>query len=223
MGVRPGSFAAGLSPVDRQALLAAGRRRHVDAGQVVFHDGDEPREAIVVLRGSLKITKVSRAGREALLELRGPGDLLGEMGAVDGGRRMATAVALERAEILTIPAARFRTLLLERSPIAMAVLCVLTGRLREASERQFELGTTDGLARVCRRLVELARVHGDRVPGGVLLLGPLSQQEVAEWAGVSRDGVVRALQVLRASGVVETGRQRVLIKDLDALERQAAG
>jgi CRP/FNR family transcriptional regulator, cyclic AMP receptor protein len=100
------------------------------------------------------------------------------------------------------------------------LLAVVVGRLRQASGRQLELGTDDVISRVCRRLVELASSHGEPLADGVLVRA-LSQQDLADWAGVSRDGVVRALHELREAGLVESGRGRVLIKNLAAVTERA--
>jgi CRP-like cAMP-binding protein len=80
----------------------------------------------------------------------------------------------------------------------------------------------DVVARVCRRLVELAG-QGTIVDGGVVVRSEMSQQDLADWAGVSRDGVVRALHELRNLGWVETGRRRLIIRDLDAINRRGGG
>jgi CRP-like cAMP-binding protein len=155
-----------------------------------------------------------------MLELRGPGDVLGEMSAVDGAPQSANAVAVVDVEVLAVPRARFDALRHERAGIANALLAVVVGRLRQASERQHELGTADSVVRVCRRLVELAASHGVTTPDGVVVR-MLTQQELADWAGVSRDGVVRALHELRDHGIVDSGRGKLTVKDLPALMRRA--
>ena len=78
------------------------------------------------------------------------------------------------------------------------------------------------MGRVCRRLAELAASHGEPDDDGVLIRASLSQQDLADWSGVSRDGVVRTLHELRDLGVVDSGRGRILIRDLAAI-RQRAG
>jgi len=119
-----------------------------------------------------------------------------------------------------LPASRFDELRHERAGIANALLAVVVRRLRQASGRQLELGTADSLGRVCRRLADLAASHGEPHPDGVLVR-VLSQQELADWAGVSRDGVVRALHELRDAGIVDSGRGQVVIKDLAAVTERA--
>ena len=132
-------------------------------------------------------------------------------------------MALGEVEALVVPADVFNTLLRERGGLAHQLLVTEVARLREAAGRQLELGTADVVGRVCRRLAELAASHGVPMDGGVLVRGAISQQDLADWSGISRDGVVRALGELRRLGWLDTGRQRVLIRDLDAITRRAAG
>jgi CRP/FNR family transcriptional regulator, cyclic AMP receptor protein len=216
------TFLASLDAADVEALFASGTRRRFAMGELLCREGDAGSTVVVVLEGCVKLTKTALSGRETMLELRGPGEVLGEMSIVDRAPQSANAIALDDVEVLTMDAARFDTLRHERASIANALLAVVVRRLRQASGRQLELGTDDAISRVCRRLVELASAHGERRADGTLVR-LLSQQDLADWAGVSRDGVVRALHELRTAGVIESGRGRLLIKDLAAVTARAHG
>jgi CRP-like cAMP-binding protein len=218
----PESFLGGLDDADLDALRAVASVRSYDPGAVVLREGDRPSTVLAVLRGTMKLTKIASSGREIVLELRGAGEVVGEMGAIDGQSRSASAVALGQVDVLVVPADRFNALLQERARLAHRLLVTVVTRVREAASRQLELGTADVVGRVCRRLAELAASHGETTDRGVLVRGAVSQKELADWAGVSRDGVVRALGELRALGWVETGRQRLVILNLDAVARRAA-
>jgi len=213
-------FLDGLASVDVERLFAEGVRRTVTSGEFLCREGETGAAIHIVLAGYLKLTKTAVSGRETMLELRGPGDVLGEMSVVDGGGQSANAIALGPVDVLSIGASRFNALRRERAPVANALLEVLVGRLRQASARQHELGTCDAIDRVCRRIAELARTHGESTADGILVR-VLSQQELADWAGVSRDGVVRALHELRSEGLVESGRGRLLIRDLPGVAHRA--
>jgi CRP/FNR family transcriptional regulator, cyclic AMP receptor protein len=217
------SFLGGLGAADLEALRAASRVRRYRSGELVLHEGDASRAVLAILTGTVKLTKTATSGREAVLELRGAGEVVGELGAIDGQTRSASAVALGEVEALVVPADVFNALLRERGGLAHQLLVTEVARLREAAGRQLELGTADVVGRVCRRLAELAASHGVPMDGGVLVRGAISQQDLADWSGISRDGVVRALGELRRLGWLDTGRQRVLIRDLDAITRRAAG
>jgi CRP-like cAMP-binding protein len=220
------SFLLSLSEPERSRLEGAGGRRTHRAGDVVFREGGDSDSAVVVLEGHVKIVKLSVDGRAALIELRGPGDLVGEQGVIDHATRSASVVALTDLVVLGIPADGLRELLRTEAAITNAVLETVVARLRRASLRQLELGTFDGVSRVCARLVELSERFGRPAAvgrAGIVIDSPLSQQELADWVGLSRDGVVRALQVLRRVGLVTTSRQLFVLLDVDAIAARAAG
>lgn len=215
----PASFMGGLPQAELDALLAAGRARRHLRGEVLLREGDAATSVLLIVSGLVKLTKTAASGRQAMLELRGPGDPVGELGAIDKQPRSANVVAVGDVEVVVLPADRFDALVQTRSALAHRLLVTVVGRLREASARQLELGTVDVVARVCRRLAELAAL-GTSVDGGTLVRAELSQQDLADWAGISRDGVVRALHELRTRGWLETGRRRLMIRDLDAIRRR---
>ncbi|MDH4148090.1 MAG: Crp/Fnr family transcriptional regulator [Acidimicrobiia bacterium] len=229
-----GSFLALLDPGDRLALEEAGVRRLVRRGEMIVREGEPSTSVVALLDGVAKVTKVATDGREALIELRGPGELLGELGAVDGAPRSASVTALTTISLLVIPAAAFRRLLADRAGVANAVLAVVVARVRRAGERQLEQTASSTTARVSGRLAELAESFGrprsEPRPGGrpeasrvIEVDSPISQQELADWVGASRDAVVRALTELRGDGVVETSRQRFTVLDPDRLRARSAG
>jgi CRP-like cAMP-binding protein len=218
----PGSYLGDLEPADLDALRAVANVHRYRSGEVLLREGDAPKVVLAVVTGTVKLTKTAASGREIVLELRGAGQVVGELGAIDGRSRSATAIALGEVEALVVPVERFNQLLRERAGLAHRLLVTVVARVREAAGRQLELGTADVTGRVCRRLAELAASHGEPGDGGVLVRAAVSQQELADWAGVSRDGVVRVLHELRDRGWVETGRERVLIRDLDAVTRRGA-
>jgi CRP-like cAMP-binding protein len=217
----PQSFLAQIPPLEREALRTAAIVRRLADGEHLMREGEAPASVGIVLRGVVKLTKTALTGRVVLLDLRGPGDVLGDLGAIDDRPRSASAVALGEVESLMVPVDQFRRLLVERPAISQALLVTLAQRLRDSSTRQLELGAIDVVGRVCQRVLELAASHGEATNDGVLIRDAISQQELAEWSGVSRDGVVRALQELRRAGAVETGRQRVLVRDLSLLRGRA--
>jgi CRP-like cAMP-binding protein len=165
---------------------------------------------------------VSEGGKEVVLAIRGPGDLLGELAAIDGEPRSATATALEPVEALSLSAGDFRSFLEAHPRVALALLAVLTRRLRDADRKRVEFAAEDTMTRVAARIVELSERFGDKVARGLEIDLPISQEELAGWTGCSRDSVVNALQAMRGLGWIETQRRQILVRDIDALRRHAA-
>jgi len=212
-----------LGTVELDALRQAGHVRHHEPGAVLFVEGDGCAQVYVLLAGLLKLSKSTVDGREVLLEIRGSGDVIGELSAIDGQPRSATGTVITNVELLVIAVDRFQSLMAEHQVLSNAIMASIAGRLREASYRRLEMGTSDALARVCLRLVELAEMLGNRLDAASILVhSPISQQELAEWAGVSRDAVVRSLKTMRDLGWLVTGRGQFMILDIDALRRRAA-
>jgi CRP/FNR family cyclic AMP-dependent transcriptional regulator len=214
-------FLEGLSREETEAMEAVGRRRAYGRHVTLFHQGDEVGPVVVLLRGRVKLTIVSEGGREAIVALRGPGDLLGELAAIDDGPRSTTVTSLEPVEVLLVTRSDFSALLEERPRIALVILRLVAGRLRYADAQQAQFATHDLVGRLAQRLVELCDRFGTRGDDGIEIDVPLSQEELGTWIGASREGVSKAFQVLRSLGIVETGRRRVRVLDRDGLQRYA--
>ncbi|MBQ1066732.1 Crp/Fnr family transcriptional regulator [Micromonospora chalcea] len=218
----PGSFGASLSPSARAALTAAGTRHRYRAGTPLFHQGDPSRHVVLVEQGWVKVTSTSRRGWEALLAIRGPGDILGELSAVDGRPRLATVTGLSPVHATLITAERLHTCLAEWPEIALSLLRHLAASLREADGRRVEYGSSNGDNRLIGLLVELLDKHGVGTADGMLLDLPLSQQDLAAAVGTSREVVARTLRVLRNRHIVSTRRLRIVVVEPDLL-RSLAG
>jgi CRP-like cAMP-binding protein len=215
-------FLAALDPAARQALHDRGTRRSFRRGTTLFHEGGSSDRVVVVLSGRVKVSTVTEDGKEIVLAFRGPGDLLGELAAIDGGPRSATVSSLEPVVALVVAASDFRAFLADNPPIALLLLQMLSRRLRDADRKRVEYGAHDTLGRVAARLVELAERFGEPVTRGLRITLPLSQEELAGWTGASREAVSKALQSLRGLGWVVTERRRITVLDIEALRRRSA-
>jgi CRP/FNR family cyclic AMP-dependent transcriptional regulator len=216
-----GGFLGGLAEPERQALLGQGRRRRYRVGDTLFHEGDESDWVALLLVGRVKISYYSAGGTEVILAVRNPGDLLGELSALDGAPRSATVTAMEPVEALVLTASAFGVFLESYPRLALELLRSLASRLRDADVKRVEFGTYDSVGRVARRLLELADRFGEPTDEGIRIELPITQQELAAWTGTSRESVAKALQALRRLGWVDTGRRRFLVRDPDALRRRA--
>jgi CRP/FNR family transcriptional regulator, cyclic AMP receptor protein len=216
------TFLDALREEELAELHAAGRRRSYGAAVTIVHEGDDAGPVVVLLQGRAKVSTAGAAGREAIIAVRGPGDLIGELSAIDGGPRSATVTTLEPVDVLLLRGSAFAALLERRPRIALVILRMVAGRLRDADTGQAQLGTHDVVGRVSQRVVELAERFGEHEDGRIEIALPLSQEELAAWAGASREAVSKALQVLRSLRIVETGRRHITVLDIDALRSRAA-
>ena len=176
---------------------------------------------VVCVSGRVKIAVVTRAGREAIVAVRRPGDLVGELAAIDDGPRSTMVTTLEPVEALVVPRSEFASLLERHPRIALVILRTVARRLRYADIQQAQFATHDVVGRLAHRLVELVERFGVQRDDGIELTMPFSQEDLASWVGASREAVSKAFQTLRSLRVVETGRRRVIVRDLDALRRHA--
>ncbi|MEO3863403.1 Crp/Fnr family transcriptional regulator [Acrocarpospora macrocephala] len=215
----PGEFLALLTAEEIADFRTAGRPRRWDRGSTVMSEGDKSDWVLVLTSGRVKVSSHTAVGTEVVLAVRGPGALLGDMSAVDGGPRSGTVTALEPIEGIVVR--DFAGFLHEHGRIAVLLLQLITGRLRDADRKRIEYGAFDTTGRVATRLVELAERYGEATNEGVRVMLPLSQDELAGWTGASREAVSKALRSLRDRGLIETGRRRVIIYDLEGLRKRA--
>ena len=217
----PDEFMTRLGQADRAALTERGRRRQWPAGASLFLEGESSSTVVIVLSGRVKCFSLTEHGEEVLLAIRGPGALLGEFSAVDGGPRSASVAALEPVVALVVPTAGFIDFLRTHGDAGIALLQLVTGKMRDADRKRVEGAAYDIPARVARRLVELADRFGEPDGAGVRIGVALTQDELAGWVGASREAVAKALRVLRDRGFVTTGRRTLTVLDLDGLRRRA--
>jgi CRP-like cAMP-binding protein len=213
-------FLDSLTEAEAALLESRGIRRSYARGQALFHEHGAPDRVVTLVSGFVKLSRVSEDGREVILAIRGPGDLLGEQSAIDGLPRSATATALDDVTALVLSSDDFIALIETQPRVALVVLRMLSTRLREADVGRMELSLQDATARVAARILELSRRFGDDGGGGVEIHLPISQEELAGWTGCSRDSVVKALQSMRGLGWIETGRRRITVRNLDELRRR---
>jgi CRP/FNR family transcriptional regulator, cyclic AMP receptor protein len=210
-----------LTESEAEDLRSIGRPRSYGAGVTLFHHGDDLGPVIVLLGGRVKVAAPSSAGREVIVAVRGPGDLLGEMSAIDGEPRSATVTTLEPVDALLVAGSTFAAFLERRPRVALVILRTVAERLRYADAQQADFATHDVVGRVAHRLVELCERFGEPGEGRIEVEIPLSQEELAAWTGASRVAVSKSLQLLRSLRILETGRRHVTVLDLDALRRRA--
>lgn len=211
-------FLGSLSVEEADAFRAAGFRRAYAANTTLLHQADEAGPVMVLLRGRAKIA-ITRSGREAIIGVVGPGELVGELAAVENSTRSTTVTTLEPVEALVVPRSHFCALLDRYPRIALVILRMVARRLRYADAQRAQFATHDVAGRLAQRLLELCERFGIQQERRIEITLPLSQEELASWVGSSRGGVAKAFQLLRTLKMVETGRRPVTVLDLEALQR----
>lgn len=214
-------FLASLSEAEVGTLKDHSVVRTYPRGTALFHEHQAPDRVVVLLAGCVKLSALSEDGKEVVLAIRGPGDLLGELSAMDGEPRSATATALEPVDALVVPASDFRAFLQRNPRVALLLVTMLSRRLRDADRKRVEFTAQDSTGRVAARIVELSERFGDQVDKGLQIDLPISQEELAGWTGCSRDSVVKALHAMRELGWIQTERRRITVLDLAALRRRS--
>lgn len=212
-----GGFVAELDPAAREALELLGRHCRYDAGTTLLLEGDVGSRVVVIRSGYVKVVATSEGGHTIMLAVRGPGDVLGDLSAIDGEPRSASAITLEPMEAQVMTADEFRGFLTAVPGAAFALLRVVVERIRDSDQRRVEYGALDTLGRVALRLVELADTAGEPVDGAIRIGMSLTQDDLAGWVAASREAVARALASLRRRNLIATGRREITILDLEGL------
>jgi CRP/FNR family transcriptional regulator, cyclic AMP receptor protein len=204
------------------ALRREGHIRKFQRGQALFTEGDRAERVFLIERGWVIVTCTAPGGREIVLGLRGPGDVLGELSALDGEPRSATAVTVSEVEAIVVPGSMLARTLKDVAA-SRELIRMLAARLRDSDRKRLEFAALDTLGRVAWRLLELSERFGHETEEGISVELPLSQEQLAGWCGASRESTVKALTSLRALGCISTGRRHVVVGDVEALRRHARG
>ena len=213
-------FLAALPVEDVEWLGQRVTRRRLDKGELVFQKDEPGYAAYIIERGSIRIYVPAAQGNDLTLAVLGPGDFFGDLSLLDGQPRSASAAALSETSLLLVERRDFMALLRSRPEAAMAVLAVVARRLRETDEMASDLASLDAGTRLAKKLLELAEAHGVEHDGGVLLDLPVTQEELANMIGVTRESVNRCLAMFRRRGLVKNQGRRLVLRDLQGLRRR---
>lgn len=219
------TFLDALQEEQRRELRRRATPRRFARGSALAHTGQAGDRVFVITTGHVKLTRVTPEGRDVMLALRGPGDLVGEQSAIDGEVRSATITALDAVEALAIAPADFLNYVTTVPDAALYVMRTLAERLRDADGKRVEHAAHDVVGRLSVRIGELCERFG--VPedggGGTRIDLPLTQEDLAGWVGASRESTARALSQMRDLGWVTTARRSIVCHDPEALRRRAGG
>jgi CRP/FNR family transcriptional regulator, cyclic AMP receptor protein len=211
----------GLDDETASALASALTTRAVVRGHVVFQEGEKGDRLFVVLDGKIKISRAAADGRENLLAVLGPGEMFGELSLFDPGPRTATATAITESTLASLDHDDLRPLLLAQPTVAAQFLRALAERLRRTNEAMADLVFSDVPGRVAKALLDLAERFGDESSDGVLVRHDLTQEELAQLVGASRETVNKALSEFANRGWIRLEGRSVLLLDRERRARRA--
>jgi CRP-like cAMP-binding protein len=206
-----------LSADQIAGLTRMTRRQRFDRDEVVFYQGDPGDTFYVILSGQVKVSVSSPDGQEAILVMMDAGESFGEFALLDDQPRSATIQATRPTEVLALRKDDFRRILRQTPDIALALLKVMTKRLRDTDQLVQDAAFLDVAERLAKKLLTLMVAHGRRTARGIALDVHLTQQDLASMIGATRESVNKQLGAFRDRGVLAVDRQRITILDLDAL------
>jgi CRP-like cAMP-binding protein len=210
-----------LASDDRRRLAGVARLHRYRRGEAVFTEGDPPEQFCTVLKGRVKVFKMTPSGKDVILEIFGPGDPLGAVAAYDGHPFPASAVAIEDSEVLLVPRQAFFALLEQHPTLVRGLLSGLTHRLAELAFRLAELTGGRVEPRFARLFLKLAQEQGRPERGGVFVPVALSRQELADMTGTTIETSIRIMSRWGKHRTVVTEKDGFLVLNQAELETLA--
>lgn len=213
----------GLEPPALDRILSMAVSRRYSAGTAVFEQGQIAEHFFVLLHGRLVVTRVDAQGQQSVVRVVNPGDLFGIARALRRPDYPGTATAATESIALMWPMANWDNLLKSYPGLAVRAMQIMGQRLQEAHERVHELSTEEVERRVAHMVLRLAHQSGRQEAEGIRIDFPISKEDIAEMTGTTLHTVSRILSAWQSAGLVETGRQRLLIVDAHRLLLLADG
>ena len=192
----------------------------VSKGNTLFKEGDDGNRLYVVLEGKLKLGITSKDGRENLLSILGPGEMFGELSLFDPGPRTATATAVTDARLLSLAHDQVIGWVSEHPKVSLQLLGRLAQRLRRSNEVLADLVFSDVPGRVAKAIMDLGERFGVKKVDGLYVNHDLTQEELAQLVGASRETVNKALADFAGRGWVRLEPRSVVVLDIDRLSKR---
>jgi CRP-like cAMP-binding protein len=208
---------AGLSEDDLLAVAALAGEKRVRRKGVFFREGEPLCALHLLLAGEVVLKQASVDGQEVIVRMVGPGEVLALAAALEGAAYPVTAEALRASHALVWEQSVVQDLLRRLPSLCRNAVTVLLLRIRDLEQRFREIATERVAQRLARALIRLARQAGRKVGGGVLIDLPISREELAQMTGTTLFTVSRCLAEWERQGLIEAGRERVLIRSTHGL------
>lgn len=204
-------------------IAALARQRHYDRGEMIFLRGDEGNSLFILLSGMVRISTSSAEGREITLNMLESGDVFGEIAFLDGLPRTADATAMQPCATLVIPRSEFAPILAREAALAIHMIEFLCERIRWTSEAVQDSALLALHARLAKRLLYLATVYGAADSDGGMRIGlRLSQADLGQMLGTTRESINKQLQSWRKEGLIDLVSGHIILRDQAALQKIVA-
>jgi CRP-like cAMP-binding protein len=204
---------AGVAPADLDALLAEARSARYPKNAAVFSQGEEAHSFFLLLHGHVRAAKTTPAGQQVVVRYITPGETFGVAVAIGLSHYPATATAVDESVALTWPSPAWPRLVERHPGLAANTLQAVGARLQESHNRVIEMATEQVERRVAHALLRLVQQAGRKVEAGIEIDFPISRQDIAEMTGTTLHTVSRILSAWESDGLVEGGRQRIVLRD----------
>ncbi|OEX95813.1 CRP-like cAMP-activated global transcriptional regulator GlxR [Corynebacterium sp. Marseille-P4321] len=190
-------------------------------GSTIFDEGEPGDRLYIIIDGKVKLARHAPDGRENLLSVMGPSDMFGELSIFDPGPRTSSAICVTDVTAATMDSTMLRTWIDNHPEISQQLLRVLARRLRRTNASLADLIFTDVPGRVAKTLLQLANRFGTHEGGALRVNHDLTQEEIAQLVGASRETVNKALATFAHRGWIRLEGKSVLIVDTEHLARRA--
>ncbi len=218
--VRRAPLFSALDDASAASLRASMGNVKLGKGTVLFSEGDEGDHLYVIVEGKLKLGTSSGDGRENLLSVLGPGEMFGELSLFDPGPRTATATAVTDVRLLSLGHDKVIPWVTQHPQVALDLLGRLSQRLRRTNEVVGDLVFSDVPGRVAKALIDLGERFGKDTPEGLYVNHDLTQEELAQLVGASRETVNKALADFAGRNWIRLDGRAVLIIDVERLGKR---
>ena len=218
--VRKAPLFTALDDAAAASLRASMDSVKIAKGSVLFAEGDEGDHLYVIVEGKLKLGTSSGDGRENLLSILGPGEMFGELSLFDPGPRTSSATAVTDSKLLSLGQEKLIPWLATNPNVSLQLLARLAQRLRRTNEAVGDLVFSDVPGRVAKALIDLGERFGKQTDEGLFVHHDLTQEELAQLVGASRETVNKALADFAGRNWLKLDGRAVLITDLERLSKR---
>lgn len=201
-----------LNPEQLELAAQAARRHRVEADAFLYFQEDPAKAIYVLIQGRVKLAQVTPEGQQVILRYANPGEAFGVIAVLSESTYPVAAQAVEESAVLAWGKVEMHRLMEQIPQISINALGILASRVREFQDRLRELATEKVERRIAHTLLRLARQTGKKVPEGVLIDMHLTRQDLAEMTGTTLFTVSRTLSQWETQGLVQSSRERVVIR-----------